>query len=160
MSVTRTNNLPKNPAELLAVYTDESYLTEKYAALGNRNFQFVSCNTSGNVTTLHQKREVHSDVPSFAKKLINEWSTVEETWVWTNNGDSLSGALEAAVQGAPVKISGTSSVAADGNGSKESIVMEASVNVPLIGKKLKAKAEEDIADSMAEEDAFNQKYMG
>lgn len=159
MSVSASNNYTISADDVLKHMTDDAYATAKYEALGNREFARQSNETSGNVTTLKQTRKVHTDVPGFAKKILNEWTELEETYIWTDNGDTKTCQIETKLVGQPAKITGTICLTDTGGGCREDVTMNAEVKIPLIGKKLQKKAEEDIQNDLRRENEFNNSYF-
>ena len=159
MTVSVTNRYPHSADKVYSTFTDEQYLREKYTFLGDRNYQFLGKDETGQTISFRQQRDVHADVPSFAKKIMSEWNTLEEKYVWTDNGAEKSLRFDSNLQGQPVTITGTASLREDGDETVETISLDVDVKVPLIGGKLRKKAEEDARESLIREAEFNTQYL-
>ncbi len=159
MSVSASNNYNISADDVLNHFTDNTYATAKYESLGNRDFSGQNISTNGNVTTIKQSRKVHTDVPGFAKKILNEWTELDETFTWTDNGDTKTCVVDTNLVGQPAKITGTIILTNTANGCREDVTMSAEIKIPLIGKKLQKKAEEDIQSDLRKENDFNNSYF-
>nr|AID57597.1 hypothetical protein [uncultured bacterium] len=159
MSVSASNNYTISADDVLKHFTDDKYASAKYESLGNREYIRTSNTTNGNVTTLKQTRKVHTDVPGFAKKILNEWTELEETYTWTDAGDTKTCDIQTNLVGQPAKITGTIVLTNTPDGCNEDVTMAAEIKIPLIGKKLQKKAEEDIQNDLRRENDFNNSYF-
>ena len=159
MSVSVSNNYSISADDVLKYFTDAKYASAKYDALGNREFTPTSTTTNGNVTTIKQTRKVHTDVPGFAKKILNEWTELDETFTWTDAGDTKTCDIQTKLVGQPATITGTIVLTNTAEGCREDVTMTAEIKIPLIGKKLQKKAEEDIQNDLRRENEFNNSYF-
>lgn len=150
MSFSHDNNYDCTPAELHAAMTDADKLKGAWEAAGDRNIDLQECTPEKIVCV----REVHTDVPGFAKKLLSEWTEIKETVLYTDIGDNVSGTWTVEVMGQPAKSGGNASMTANGSGCTHTIEGAAKVSIPLIGGKLAKKIEQDTQETLAADQAY------
>lgn len=150
MSFSHDNLYNCSPAELHAAMTDPEKLKGAWEASGARNIDLQECTASKVVCV----REVHTDVPSFAKKLLSEWTQIKETVEYTDIGDNVSGNWTVEVIGQPAKSGGDASMTAAGEGCKHTVSGSAKVSIPLIGGKLAKKIEQDTVETLEKDQSY------
>lgn len=106
-------------------------------------------------------RTVPLDLPGFAKKVLkpNNESTQTDTWGPEVDGRR-DGTFVIEVKGAPIKVQGTMSLTATGDGScVQEVHGTLDVKVPIIGGKIAAWAVNDAQKSLDGELAFNKRWL-
>lgn len=150
MSFSHKNHYDCSPAELHAAMTDADKLTAAWTAAGARNINLQECSAERIVCT----REVHTDVPGFAKKFLSEWTEITETVEYNDIGDEIFGTWHVEISGQPAKQGGNASMTQDGEGCVHEIEGQAKVSIPLIGGKLAKKMEADTQDTLTADQGF------
>lgn len=122
---------------LFKAFGTKSVLEKKYAALGARNIEIDTCKLTKSGLTTKFTREVPTNVPGLLKKFLGEWNhvTQEEHWTGTT-GKHYESSFTVSFKGVPVSISGTMVLSAEGKGCTNTVVLDVTSSVPLIGKKL------------------------
>ena len=122
---------------LFKAFGTKSTLEKKYAALGARNVDVEKCKLTKTGLETKFTREVPTNVPGLLKKFLGEWNhvTQEEHWSGTA-GKQFESTLTVAFKGVPVAITGTMVLSADGKGCTNTVVLNVTSSVPLIGRKL------------------------
>jgi hypothetical protein len=146
---------------LYEMLTDEAFLRAKYEGVGSRNVEFESCEQDGDVFRIEWTREIPSNPPAFAKKILGEWNRTEEIMEWTRESDGGARAdYLCKVAGVPGKLEGEFELLPDGDGCVEEIVMKASISIPLIGGKIASFVEADAESNLGKEYAFTRTHLG
>jgi hypothetical protein len=115
----------------------KAVLEKKYAALGARNVEVETCKLTKTGLTTKFTREVPTNVPGMLKKFLGEWSHVTQEEHWTGTaGKSYQSNFTVAFKGVPVAITGTMVLSAEGKGCVNTVVLDVTSSVPLIGRKL------------------------
>ena len=141
--------------------TDQDFLKARYEGIGCRNISFTEFGQDGEVFRIKCTRDVRSNPPAFARKIISEWNTLDETIEWVRQGDdSARAAYRAATKGVPGSIEGQFVLRSKGGGCEEDIAMTASVGIPMIGKKIAALVESESAEALAKEYDFTRDRLG
>jgi hypothetical protein len=144
-----------------ALLTDEEFLRAKYEGIGSRNVRFSECRQDGKVFRIKCSREVRANPPAFARKFIAEWNKLDETTEWVIKADGTAHADYVAVtHGVPGVLKGAFDLRSEGSGCVEDIVMNATVPIPMVGKKIAALVESESAEALAKEYAFSRGELG
>jgi len=86
------------------------------------------------VVTIEQT-QASKGVPSFAKKFVGEEITIVQTETW---GSPIAADVTVAIPGKPGEARGTTVVAATGDGTTVTVVLDIKVGLPLVGGKIEA----------------------
>jgi hypothetical protein len=126
---------PQSIHALLAAVTDTAAFEAVQRHLGSTNVRILE-QQSGERFSIKLRYDERSDapIPSFAKKLVGETSTVNECTTWAPAART--GQTTVEVRGVPAKISCTLTAAEDGSGCVVSRDWSIKVQLPLIGGKL------------------------
>lgn len=145
---------------LYGLFTDREFLTKKYLAVGSRNLEILECGQDDEVFRIEWRREVPSNPPGFARKVLSEWNQLEEIMEWERLPDGGARAdYLGKVRGVPGELRGEFTLMAGGGGTVEEILMQATVNIPLVGKKIASFAEDDAAANLEKEYRFTLEYL-
>lgn len=117
-----------------AAVTDPDHLTRRCEAVNQRN---VECTVTerGDVTEVVLARDIESDIPSFAKKVVDPVNRVTVTLRWRDQGDGKHADYDVAIN-RRISIAGSIELRPDGNGCRHTERFEAKVAIPLIGGKI------------------------
>lgn len=162
MTVTAKHTFGKGVDDLWALVSDGDAQKAKFEALGARNVEIIKAEKDGGNFTIEYQRDVQADPPSFAKKFVSEWNTLREKIVWTDDGNGgKKGVYSSETVGGPsATINGTMHIQPEGDGCSNTITMTASVNVPLVGKKIAAMIEGDTEKALEEEYGYTKNKLG
>jgi hypothetical protein len=145
-------------ADVETVYrlvSDADFIDRKYAAQGATDIAIDTQPRDGQPRHTI-KRKVTVDLPGFARKVMQPTNTVVQVDDWAAaDGDGrrvCSYTVE--VQGVPSKITGTVSLSPDGEGTRQDIVAEVKVSIPLLGGRLEKFAVDSGKKVLEEEAAF------
>lgn len=114
----------------------EDFLKTKLEALGARNVEILEASSDGGGANLKYNRQVPADAPSALKKFVKEWSDLKAVDTWTGSaGGDRSCNMEIDID-APVDMSGTVKLTANGDSTTMTSSMTVKCGIPLVGKKL------------------------
>ena len=141
---------------LFKAFGTKSSLEKKYAALGARNLSIDLCKLTKSGLETKFSREVPTNVPGLLKKFLGEWNLVmqEEHWSGTA-GKQYQNTFTVAFKGVPVSIAGKMVLSAEGKGCTNTVILDVTSSVPLIGRKLA----EFIGETAAEEGQKEYEYL-
>jgi len=146
---------------LYRLLTDREFLEKKYLAVGSRNLEFLECAQDEEVFRIEWRREIPSNPPAFARKVLAEWNSMEEIMEWERLPDGGARAdYLGKVKGVPGELRGEFVLKADDGGTVEEIEMQATINIPLVGKKIASFAEDDAQANLTREYEFTRDYLG
>jgi hypothetical protein len=121
--------------KVLSLVLDPAFVTERSTALGETDIK-VTARRDGDRAVIVNQRNVRRELPSFAAKLFSSVNEVTQTETWDLAGEVKTGTFQIAVKGAPLKMTGSFDLRADGAGSVYRATFDITVKVPLIGGKL------------------------
>ena len=118
--------------EAVSAMLDDAAFRE--AVLERQRVVRGSARVDGDVVTIEQVRSADG-VPSFARSFVGDEITIvqKETWTSATGAD-----IEIAVPGKPAAAVGSLTLAADGNRTTETVALEVTVRVPLVGGKIES----------------------
>ncbi len=135
--------------------SDPAFMQRKYEAIGATDIAIAAEDRDGSphITT---KRKVTVDLPGFAKKVMQPTNTVVQNDDWgppTADGNRVC-TYSVEVQGVPSRIDGTVTLAADGDGTRQDVVAQVKVSIPLLGGRLEKFAVESGVKTLQDEADF------
>lgn len=150
-------------ADVETVYrlmADPEFLARKYADEGATDIQ-VDSDTGAGGPTVVSRRKVTIDLPGFAKKVMAPTNTVVQTDEWAPADDAGRRVCRyrVEVQGVPSRIDGTVTLVPDGGGTRQDIVADLKVSIPLLGGRLEKLAVESGRKTLEHEAAFTAKEL-
>ena len=161
MTVKVTHTFKASFDELYRCLTNEDFLRKKYESVGSRNVEIKECGQDDDVFRIEWTREVPSNPPGFAKKVLSEWNRLEEIMEWSLEDDGSAHAnYLCKVSSVPGDLQGEFDLRAVGDGCEEAIVMQANIKIPLLGRKIAGFVEEDAHTNLVKEYAFTQQHLG
>ena len=155
--ISTTDRYQHTPAEIMAMLQNIDYLTEKYNALGDIQFDVVEQTAGDGSYVLTVDREVEANLPDFVKK-FKETNAMSQTENWTADGDSWSATMT--IDASPAKISGKQVIKPVGDGESDwTTELEIKVGVPLVGGKIEKAVAEESMKQFGLEYQFNQQWL-
>jgi hypothetical protein len=119
-------------ADAVAAMLDDPAFRE--AVLERQRVKRGSVAIDGDVARIEQVRSA-DDIPSFAKKFVGDEIVIVQTETWT----SAHGAdVELAIPGKPGEAVGTLALVESGDTTTETVELDVSVKIPLVGGKIEA----------------------
>ena len=119
-------------ADAVAAMLDDPAFRE--AVLERQRVKRGSVAIDGDVARIEQVRSA-DDIPSFAKKFVGDEIVIVQTETWT----SAHGAdVELAIPGKPGEAVGTLALVESGGTTTETVELDVSVKIPLVGGKIEA----------------------
>lgn len=122
---------------VFALITDADFMVRKYTAIGSTDVAVDKSEDAGGCE-LVLKRTVTVDLPGFAKRVMTPSNTAIQTENWAAAGPDGSRVCHyrVEIQGMPSSVSGTVTLSADGDGTRQDIDADVKVSIPLIGGRL------------------------
>lgn len=161
MKVTAQHRYDCSIDELYALFTDEQFYLDKFAACGARNVKIHAAAPTDDGFEVDSEREVPADVPGVLKSFLGDWNSIRQTESWEGDpGDEYYNDFDIAAQGVPVEMSGTMNLMPDGDGCVNDIEIEIKCSIPLVGKKLAQFVASDTEKTLAAEFEFTKARVG
>lgn len=129
------------PAQVYAMLADPDFRRAACAAQDVVSAEVTATPTASGFDLLVDQVQRTTGLPSFATKIAGETTRALQREHWESPE---SGTLEIEAPGKPATVSGTIRLAAEGAGTRETVELDITVKVPLIGGKL----EKLLADSI------------
>ncbi|WP_281648735.1 DUF2505 domain-containing protein [Parendozoicomonas sp. Alg238-R29] len=115
----------------------EENVVAKHNSLGARKYRLKSMDESGSTVSIDSRREVPvgQEVPSALRKFAGEWNKVRQRETWTLNDDgSRHCKIRVDLDGLPVKVQGEMLITPTDEGCVNTVNIEVTSSLPLIGK--------------------------
>lgn len=160
MKMTVTHRFDADVETVYRLMADKDFMVRKYADQGATDIE-VDSDEKADGPTIVTKRKVTIDLPGFAKKVMAPTNTVVQTDEWRPaDGDGRRVCrYKVEVQGVPSRIDGTVTLSPDGDGTREDVVADVKVSIPLLGGKLEKFAVESGVKTIEQEAAFTTKEL-
>ena len=137
MPIDSSTTYPAPPDAVVAFLTDESFLTDRAAALGGEPFG-VSVSRDGDSTeTTVRLSAPTAGIPTVFARFVGSAVTVAEhtTWVPADDGGHRAALdVRAEVFGRTVRVTGERRITPIAEGSRSTVTGNAEVDAPLIGR--------------------------
>jgi hypothetical protein len=161
MTVTGSHTYRAPLAAVLAMLRDPDATAAKYTSQGHRDVELLECGDHDGGIRIVSTRVVTVDLPGFAKKVLKPTNRMRQTDDWHPAGDgSWSGSFDVDVSGAPVHISGTMALRAQGDATTHEVAIEVHVKVPLIGGRIADwAAKNDVRRTLDAEFDCNERWL-
>lgn len=144
-----------------ALATDPEFLERKFAATGAKDVTVACDPTPEGGAHLLITRKVTVDLPGFAAKFLQPTNTFVQTEDWgaaTADGRRVCN-YTVEVQGVPSSIAGTVTLSPENGQTRQEIVAEMKVSIPLVGGKLEGFAADSGKSVLAQEADFTNKEL-
>ena len=133
-----------DPERVFAMLIDPGFQEAKCVATGAIEHSVAVSEHDDGGATIVSRRSMPTDrVPDFVRSFLGTTLDLTETQVWSAAGEdgSRTGSLTVQIQGAPVKFTASTALAAEGAGTHQPIEGDLKASVPLIGGKIEQSAE-------------------
>ena len=160
MKMTVTHRFDADVETVYRKLSDQEFMARKYADQGATDI-VVDSDRRDDGPTIVSRRKVTIDLPGFAKKVMAPTNTVVQTDEWAPADDAGRRVCryKVEVQGVPSRIDGTVTLSPDGDGTREDVVADVKVSIPLLGGKLEKFAVESGVKTIEQEAAFTVKEL-
>jgi hypothetical protein len=161
MRIAQTSEYAATPEEVFAVVRDQTFQEAKLAATQPLSYS-ATITPTGERVLVSTVRELPADgIPDFAKSFVGRTMTVLERQDWgpASADGSRSAILELIIQGAPLTLKGTVSLAPGGAGTVETLVSELKAGIPLIGGRIEKFAAGPIERAIEIEVATRRRFL-
>lgn len=155
MKMTVTHRFDADVETVYALMADPDFMARKYADAGAADIQIDSDQREAGPTIV-SRRKVTVDLPGFAKKVMTPTNTLiqHDEWAAADDAGRRVCHYKVEVQGLPSRIEGTVTLSPDGNGTRQDVVAEVKVSIPLLGGKLEKFAADNGVEMLAQEATF------
>ena len=146
---------------VLAMLGDDDATVAKYEGMGHREVQVLESSADDTHIHVATSRVVDVDLPGFARRVLKPTNTMRQTDDWTRADDgSWTGTFAVEVDGAPIKLSGSMSLAAGDGTTDHTVTIDMQVKVPLVGGKIADWAgKNDVRQTLDGEFAFGDSWL-
>lgn len=123
---------------VFALMSDPAFLERKYDACGDKDIKIESVDDRDGAPRIVTTRKITVDLPGFAKKVMQPTNTVKQVddWAQPDSKGNRVCTYTVEVQGVPSRIDGTVTLSASGSGTKQDVLADVKVSIPLVGGKL------------------------
>lgn len=142
---------------VFAALTDADHLRRRCEAAGQRNID-VDVQRRGDLVEVRIARDIESDIPSFAKKVVDPVNRVVDVLTWRVDGDGRIGSYRVEVS-KRIGVTGTVTLRPVDGGCRSVDAFTAKVDMPLIGKKIAALVEEKTESGIRADCAFTEREL-
>jgi len=158
--LSNTDRYPATPAQIMAMLSDPEYAKAKYTELGDVKFTVAEHKVDGDNLTVKVEREVTSNMPGAAKKVLGETSSMVQTENWKAAGNGYACEMSVESPGKPLVIKVTQKITAAGDTDAEWVAdFDIKASIPMLGGKIEKMVAEETKDSLAKEFAFNKEWL-
>lgn len=158
MSNSHEHTFRHDVAAVYALLTDADHLKARSESAGHRNVQ-VTLEERGDTLEVRIARDIESDIPRFAKKVVDPVNHVVDTLRWRADGSGKSCSYDVAVN-KRISISGSQSLR-DANGECHfTDRFTAKVSIPLVGSKIASLVEKETQAGVRGDCAFTERALG
>jgi len=161
MKISATFDYEATPQEVFAMLADEDFQSRKCLATGALGHS-VSVSAQGNRTVIVSSRDLPTDnFPDFVKSFVGATLAITETQDWGPAGPdgARQGRLTVDLDGVPMDLAATLSLAPAGRGSVESVDGDLKARIPLLGGKIERAAAPAIESAMRAERETGQAWL-
>lgn len=149
-----------SPDEVFEMLCDKSFREEVCRAMGALRYD-VSVSRSGDTARIRNERVMNADLPEVAKKVVGDTIEMVQTEDWgTRQSDGARTAdFRVEIPGKPGSISGTVSLSPVRTGTREAVVGEVKVSIPLVGRKLEAEVVRGLRSALEVEGRVGARWL-
>lgn len=144
---------------VFAKLTDPAHLEERSRAAGHKNVK-ASVEQKGDETVVRLERDIETEIPSFAKKIVSPVNHVVDTLRWRDSGDGGKRATYHVDVTNRISIDGEQSLRPSGDGCDFADTFHPKVDVPLVGKKIASLVDEKTEAGVREDCRRTEQALG
>lgn len=156
MKISTSTTFAATPEQVYAVIADPAYQDEK-AANGTLPGSSSTVTPDGEGVRIDTVRVLSSDgLPGFARSVVGDQLTVEESQVWHAAGadGGRFADVEVRVGGAPIVMTGRLALTPTGEGTEQTVDGDLKARIPFLGAKVEEAAAPAITDAIEAEYAL------
>jgi Protein of unknown function (DUF2505) len=165
VNVTAQIRYAADPATAFAMLVDEGFQEQVCRATGSTGYE-VAVDRSGARAdagaTIRTTRELPTDqFPDFVQKFVGSTVHVErvDTWQAAAPDGSRDGTIVVEIKGAPVRLTGTLRLRAEGPATVEDVQGDLKAAVPLVGGRIEKAVEPPIRAAVATEEKVGARWL-
>ena len=148
--------------DVAAMLADPAFVEDKCRRTGAIDQTVeVEGDADGPFTVTTVRTMPTDDFPDVARKFVGDTVVIKQvdTWRAAAEDGSRAGDVRLKLAGAPVELTGTMSLAADGAGTRQDLVGDLKASVPLLGGKLEKAAAPAIVMALRKEGEVGREYL-
>lgn len=154
--LSKIDRYPATPERIMAMMQSREYFEAKYTYLGDVKFEITKFEPSGDGVVVQIDREVASDMPDIAKKILGETNHLIQNESWRKDGDSYMCDMSVDSPGKPMTMKGSMSMVPVGEGESDwALNLDIHVGLPIVGRKIEKIAHDETWASSDREFEFN-----
>ena len=127
------------------------------AAAGHKNIQ-ITVEEKGDKTVVRIERDIETDIPAFAKKVVDAVNHVVDVLEWRTSGEDRVGTYHVTVT-KRISVSGRMEIRKSGDGCVYRDTCDPKVDMPLIGKKIAKLVETETVKQVGNDLAFTDRAL-
>jgi len=160
MATTVNHPYSYDSSRIFDLFTQKEFIVQKYAHVGASNFDFIEFGEKDGTFIIHTTRDIHAEIPGFAKKFLKPTTTIEQQEIWTLSDDAIKkGTVSVKAKGLPMKMAGDLLIQPTDTGCENILTYEITVSIPLIGGKLARFLDEEGRGTADKEYAFALEFL-
>jgi hypothetical protein len=151
-----------DPATVFAMLTDKTFQERKLERTGALSWEVRIAEEPGAGVAVTSSRAMPTDqVPDAFRAMIGPRLTIGQTETWAAAGPdgARTGRLEVAVDGAPIKLTGTLSLTPSGAGTLEVVDGDLNARIPFVGGRVEKAAEPAIRAAIDAEERIGHAWL-
>lgn len=155
-----TQTFPADAAAVRAAQADPAYIAFRGERTGASAVTSEVATQADGSVKITVERVLPADVPSYAKSMIGDTITVNETYVWSApdaNGNA-TGTMEARFS-APITCNATMVMRADGDATTIVTTGEFKASIPFVGGKIEDLARQQIERYLRKEESLMAEWL-
>lgn len=142
---------------VFALLTDPEHVRRRSEAAGHRNVQ-VSVERRGDVVEVRLERDIEADIPAIAKKVVDPVNHVVDVIEYRSRGDAKIATFRVEVS-PRIRLRGTIELRPEGAGCRQLETFTATVDVPIVGRKIAELVEKETAAAIRGDHAFTARAL-
>jgi hypothetical protein len=161
VKVTAQIRFAADPAATFAVLVDKAFQEEVCRATGSVGTE-VSIDESAGGATIRTSRELPTaDFPDFLRKFVGDTVHVVrvDSWGPAAADGARDGTITVEIKGAPVRLSGTITLRAQGGETVEDVQGDLKASVPLLGGKIEKAVAPSIRGAVGKEEEVGGRWL-
>lgn len=149
---------PHGVGAVFAKLTDPAFIEARSKAAGHRNVK-VSVEQKNGETIVRLERDIETEIPSFAKKIVNPVNHVVDVLRWRDAGEGKTGSYRVDVT-SRIRIEGTLALNPKSGGCEYVDSFTPKVDVPLVGGKIASLVDEKTSSAVRDDCRFTERALG
>ena len=149
-----------SPSEVFAMLCDEDFRAEACQAVHALSHS-VEVERAGDEVTVRTTRVMPAQVPDFAKKMVGETIEVRqvERWGAPDSAGARAARISAEISGQPAGMAGSVRLEPTAGGTREVVVGEVKVKIPLVGRRIEPEIAKAIRAALVKEAEVGRRWL-